>query len=131
MLPSIGDKVSVKVRDTHPDKNVTFFGPEHFTITGEVVPNFKWLGQDYICVRRDNSTFVSSIPIKNIVLVNDYVPVKTKSINTAGYYKVKSLKSNSVYTVTREGGNFTCECKGFTYRHDCKHVQLIKRITNA
>ena len=38
-------------------------------------------------------------------------------------WKVKSADGKSVYLVTRVNGKFSCTCKGFEFRKDCKHIQ--------
>ena len=38
-------------------------------------------------------------------------------------WKVKS--KDKVYLVQRVGGKFSCSCKGFEFRRDCKHVGLV------
>lgn len=36
------------------------------------------------------------------------------------------------YKVRKEpGGKLSCECRGFTYRGDCWHVQAVRELTNA
>lgn len=40
-------------------------------------------------------------------------------------YKVEGSKGNT-YTVTKDGGKLRCTCTGFTFRHTCKHLSMIK-----
>ena len=43
----------------------------------------------------------------------------TKSI------EVKGSKGQK-YTVTKTGSTWKCECRGFAFRRDCKHIQNLK-----
>ena len=38
-------------------------------------------------------------------------------------WKVKSEDGNRVYLVQRIEGKFSCTCKGFEFRKDCKHIK--------
>ena len=42
-------------------------------------------------------------------------------------WKVKSADGKSVYIVTRVNGKFSCTCKGFEFRKDCKHVGAVAK----
>jgi hypothetical protein len=42
-------------------------------------------------------------------------------------WKVKSGDGKSFYLVTRENGKFSCTCKGFEFRKDCKHVGAVSK----
>lgn len=131
MLPQIGQNVVVTVACIKYDYSGRRRNDVE-SIEGMVVPNFKWLKDDYICVLVKGRDFTSQIPIKNIVSVNGSVSTKTPvSEARSGVYEVKSLKSNKVYVVTRNGSNIACDCVGFQFRHDCKHAQFIRRICDV
>lgn len=42
-------------------------------------------------------------------------------------WKVKSGKGDGFYIVERVNGKFSCTCKGFEFRKDCKHVGLVSK----
>ena len=42
-------------------------------------------------------------------------------------WKVKSGKGDSFYIVERIAGKFSCTCKGFEFRKDCKHIGLVSK----
>lgn len=47
-------------------------------------------------------------------------PVKERnSIEVGG-------KDGATYYVTRRGNSYSCTCKGFMFRHKCRHVEEIK-----
>ena len=34
----------------------------------------------------------------------------------------------NLYKITKDGDNYTCECKSFYYnRHTCKHIEKLKK----
>jgi len=39
-------------------------------------------------------------------------------------WKVKSADGKSIYLVQRVNGKFSCTCKGFEFRRDCKHIKV-------
>ena len=40
-------------------------------------------------------------------------------------WKVKSEDGKRVYLVQRVNGKFSCTCKGFEFRKDCKHIAAV------
>ena len=40
-------------------------------------------------------------------------------------WKVKSGKGDSFYIVERNAGKFSCTCKGFEFRRDCRHIRMV------
>ena len=44
--------------------------------------------------------------------------------------QVKGSKG-STYTVTQRGNVWTCECRGYQFRGDCKHIESLKIIFNG
>jgi hypothetical protein len=42
-------------------------------------------------------------------------------------YIVKSEDGKRVYLVQRVNGKFSCTCKGFEFRKDCKHVGAVSK----
>ncbi len=56
------------------------------------------------------------------------VPMKTHTRDCAyRYWKVKSEDGKRVYLVQRMNGKFSCTCKGFEFRKDCKHVGAVSK----
>lgn len=43
-----------------------------------------------------------------------------------GTYQVKGSKGN-MYTVTQRGNVWNCECRGYQFRRDCKHIQNLRK----
>jgi len=44
--------------------------------------------------------------------------------------EVKGSKGNK-YTVTKRGSRWECECRGFQFRRDCKHIENLKILLSS
>lgn len=47
------------------------------------------------------------------------------SVDTKKSWKVKGSKGD-IYVVTKDGDTWHCTCVGFGFRHQCKHLTLVK-----
>lgn len=60
------------------------------------------------------------------VVTVEVVSGSTSTVETSNKaWKVKSGDGKRVYLVQRVNGRFSCTCKGFEFRRDCKHVGLV------
>ena len=57
-----------------------------------------------------------------------YVNVQPEPISNN--WKVKNSKGNSHYEVSYINNQWNCNCVGFGFRRDCKHIQQIKQNKN-
>ena len=56
----------------------------------------------------------------------DYVTGEASLVSTEKKaWKVKSVDGKRVYLVQRVNGKFSCTCKGFEFRKDCKHIAAV------
>lgn len=52
----------------------------------------------------------------------------TRSKNTANKeFVIKSSRNDSTYTVSVHNNYWSCTCKGFGFRHRCKHIEEAKQ----
>jgi hypothetical protein len=61
--------------------------------------------------------------VKIEVLRGDVTQVATD--NKA--WKVKSTDGKKIYLVQRVNGKFSCTCKGFEFRKDCRHIGAVAK----
>ena len=61
------------------------------------------------------------VKIEYIVGGANQVATETKA------WKVKSEDGKRVYLVQRVNGKFSCSCKGFEFRKDCKHIGAVSK----
>jgi len=98
------------------------------TIKGQIVPNPKWLDDDYVSILTDQSHFPVSMVFKQNIIGLDIAKGRTAS----RFFNVKSKKTGKQYKVISSNGSVTCDCIGFQYRKSCKHSLAVKKfIQNA
>ena len=98
------------------------------TLKGQIVPNPKWLDDDYISVLTDNPMHPISLVFKQNIVGLDMA----KGRSASRLFRVKSKKTGKQYQVISRNGSVTCDCIGFQYRKACKHSSAVKKfIQNA
>ena len=60
---------------------------------------------------------------QHVVKIEYIVGSATMIDTTTKAWKVKSGDGKRVYLVQRVNGKFSCSCKGFEFRKDCKHIK--------
>ncbi len=97
---------------------------EFHDYTGDLVPRFPWLDDNWFVLREDNGN--DRILHKDNIIngwtapINEHAPDR-KYVSIPG-------KSGKFYTVSLvdEGLRFSCNCTGFSYRKTCSHVQELE-----
>jgi hypothetical protein len=124
---NIGDVVTVQVRDPrNPKVYANGVVREWNQYTGTIVPNLKGFADDVFCMTTGNAAF----PIRVIdkarcsVFKQSYLPAPAAS--SKRMFSVKSSKPGHTYTVTQDGSHWSCNCVGFGFRKDCKHIRECK-----
>lgn len=72
---------------------------------------------------------VSEYNAKSLHVVKiEYIVGGSKQVATdKKAWKVKSGDGSKFYIVERVEGKFSCTCKGFEFRKDCKHIGLVSK----
>lgn len=94
------------------------------TYVGKVVPNPKWLDNDYVSVHTGNPEYPTSYIHKNYIV--GYKHSEKRSVQRI--FEVKSKSTGKKYTVMSENGNVQCDCIGFQFRRHCKHSAKVKEL---
>lgn len=94
------------------------------TFKGKVVPNPKWLDNDYVSVYTGNTEYPVSYIHKKFIVGFDMA----ENRSDLRIFKVKSKTKGSVYNVTSVGGKVSCDCVGFQFRRYCKHSDSVKKL---
>jgi hypothetical protein len=120
MLPAINQKIELKMKTP----NCNLFNKSGFvidSIKGVRQNSAKWDPPGTIRVFVGADPFpVRVIKLDRIVeLFGKSVDLTKKDVQT---WKVAGSKNN-VYTVTRMGNDYQCNCVGFQYRKHCKHIE--------
>ena len=123
-VPNIGSKVRVTVRDQDYYVYATKQWREH--IYEGVVQQSVFKDPFYFAVRTGKPDFpVSEFSAKSSHIVKiEYLIGGASQVSTeTKAWKIKS--KDKIYLVQRVNGKFSCTCKGFEFRRDCKHIGLV------
>ena len=64
---------------------------------------------------------------QHVVKIEMLMGTAEKVATDSKAWKVKSEDGKRVYLVQRVNGKFSCTCKGFEFRKDCKHVGAVSK----
>lgn len=121
MKYSIGQNVEIqaKLRSMYLGEDYKFV-----TFKGRIVPNHKWLNEDYICVYTGEPNHPISVIHKRLIVGHAFSEARTNE----RLFQVKSKSSGKTYNVFSRDGSITCDCVGFQFRHRCKHSDKIRQV---
>ena len=120
ILPNTGSYIRVTVRNPFWDRQIPA-GPTTITYQGQVLEPHRWLTDREFCLSGDTAWPVRVINLGQTVRI-DFVKGQGREIKTrVQTWKVRGSRGD-VYTVTRDAVRWTCSCKGFEFRHACRHV---------
>ena len=119
-VPTKDSKVRVSVRYSQgpqmipPQPNVNVF-------EGTVVPSYKWLTDRQFCMTGDDTMKIRVIDI-NLVSDLELLSGSMNEVDTEVIvYEIAGSKGNK-YIVTKSNTGWDCNCPGFQFRKQCKHV---------
>ena len=90
-----------------------------------IVPNLN--GKRYAVIHPNGVKYIEipiDINIDDIFLF--YSKPKIEHNDKEETFSVPSNTSLKDYIVKLSKGNFTCNCKGFDFKHTCSHIELVK-----
>jgi len=124
--------ITIKIKNSMYDKRHLYgcYIPEFHELTGDIIPNTRWVDDEHICfMTEDKYTPLRIIKKANIVSQNVPVIAVAKK-PTVSSWKIAGSKNN-IYTVRLNNGHYDCECVGFSFRKDCKHIHEVKKSKAA
>lgn len=119
--------ITLKIKNSLYDKRHLYgcYIPEFYELTGEIVPNARWVSDDFICFMVEDKYNPMRV-IKKSLIVGENAPVFAEEKKpTISSWKITGSKNN-IYTVRLNSGHYDCECVGFSFRRDCKHIHEVK-----
>lgn len=125
-LPQVGDIITVTTRY---NEYVVDRGEFNDTTYENVcvAPSFAWTKPNEFCLPVDDEPFITkrTISLNNVhKLVVHKGSEAQANVSGTRFIKVPGSKGNE-YTVTvLDGFGIECECLGFTYRRQCKHLKI-------
>ena len=117
------EQVTVRTRLYQPSFHRADNYCEH-EITGEILTNIKWLQPDEMAITNPaHPNGFSIIHKKNVLWIKDLQGKKAAVKLDSDYrqWTVKGSKGNE-YLVIRQKGSYTCNCPGFQFRKNCRHI---------
>ncbi len=129
-VPKIGARV--RVTTVYPN-TYAYRGKDDnyvtYTREGEVVQSIFRDPFMFAVKTGDPDHPVSEYNAKSLHVVKiEYVIGGSKQVATdKKAWKVKSGDGKSFYIVERLNGKFSCTCKGFEFRKDCKHIGAVSK----
>ena len=127
-VPTIGSRV--RVTTIYPN-TYAYRGEDNnyvtYTREGEVVQSIFRDPFMFAVKTGDPDHPVSEYNAKSLHVVKiEYIIGGSKQVATdKKAWKVKSEDGSKFYIVQRIEGKFSCTCKGFEFRKDCKHIAAV------
>ena len=106
--------ITITTRTRLPKGAIFYYEPSVMQLQGAVIANPEWVAADCITIERADGT-LSIIPKRDIVGVPPALP-------TGQSYAMYGSKGD-IYTITYDGRFWSCTCRGYEFRKDCRHIR--------
>ena len=93
---------------------------------GRVVASYRWLTDREFCMTGDDAWPVRVINLGNVVRMEFQSGSGTEVNTTVKTWEVRGSAGNR-YLVTRDSAGWSCDCKGFQFRRNCRHVTEVSQ----
>ena len=123
LRPNPGSVIEIEVMDIFGPRMIPPH-PESRRYTGTVVKIHKWLTDREFCMTGDEAW---PIRVINLGMVRDMRILEgtgTDVDSSVQTWEVKGSRGDR-YLVTRDAAGWTCDCKGFQFRKNCRHITEI------
>jgi len=113
--------------------NPQYFEPNRYSFTqpktivyeGEQLPIPKWASTGSIALATGNPSWpFRLIDVSIIVSIDDQPQLEPKQTSSARTVTVEGSKGQS-YVVTIAPSGKSCTCSGFSFRRNCKHLNMV------
>ena len=118
--PNPGSVITVTVRDVLAPRHIPP-GPDHRVYQGEVVRSDRWLTDREFSMTGDLAWPVRIINLGNVIDIQFESGTST-AVDTAAQTWEVTGTGGARYLVTRDSAGWSCDCKGFQFRRNCRHV---------
>lgn len=125
-VPTIGSTITVS---TYYKSNVIGRTEADDTVTYEnvpVLPNQSWTPSGSFCIPAENEPFIKfrTIAIKNVTDLVIHEGSTADSKHGTIVVPVAGSNDNVYSVVVTDGVAKSCDCKGFQYRGNCRHMRI-------
>lgn len=118
--PNPGSVIEITVLDPIAPRQIPP-GPATRVYRGEVVKSHRWLTDREFCMTGDESWPIRVINLGNVTDIR-FESGSSTTVNTAVQtWEVRGSRGDR-YLVTRDSGGWSCDCKGFQFRKNCRHI---------
>ena len=116
-------RLTVRMKDPRYDSRHRYasscYIPEYNDYTGDIVPRYTWLDDNWFCLREEDGT--TRILHKDGIICG-WMHSGRDNSNPERLY-VSIPRGNKSYTVSLGSDNrLHCDCTGYGYRRTCSHV---------
>lgn len=116
-------RLTVRMKDPRHDIRHRYAAscciPEYNDYTGDIIPRFRWLDDNWFVLREDDGT--TRILHKDGIICGWLGSSNSNSDSERLYVSIP--RGNKSYTVTLGSDNrFHCDCTGYGYRRTCSHI---------
>lgn len=124
-------RLTVRMKDPRHDIRHRYAAsciiPEFHDYTGDIIPRFRWLDDNWFVLREDNGT-TRTLHKDNII--NGWTAPRSEHVHDKRYVCIpgKSRKHHTV-SLSDDGLRFSCDCLGFSYRRTCSHIAEVMEAT--
>jgi hypothetical protein len=133
-LPNVGDVITVT---TYYDSNVIGRSVAEDTKVYEkvqVIQPFGWTKPNAFCIPAEGEPFIKirtiSLNAVTDIVVHEGVDAEGCTSGTKFVY-VPGSKGNEYMVTVVDGFGVECQCLGYTYRGQCKHLKIASDETEA
>jgi hypothetical protein len=118
--PNPGSVIEIEVMDIFGPRMIPP-QPESRRYTGTVVKSHKWLTDREFCMTGDAAW---PIRVINLGMVRDMRILQGDATNVDSSVQTWEVKGSrgDRYLVTRDAQGWSCDCKGFQFRKNCRHI---------
>jgi len=118
--PQPGSVIEIEI-EYAMDRNMIPPRTEPRRLRGEVLKSYRWLTDREFCLSGDAAWPIRVINLGNVVRL-EYISGSGTEVNTAVQtWEVRGSAGNR-YLVTRDATGWSCDCKGFQFRRNCRHI---------
>lgn len=131
VLPKVGEEVTVVCKRSDLERKVSLVHSSKYqTFYGTIYPTQSWQkARKSLNLTTGNNFFPwREIPLHTIVSIthgNNTIKVKIEKPHKK-IYKVKG-STGTIYNVLKSNGAFSCDCIGFKFHGNCKHIKAVNK----
>lgn len=118
--PQPGSVIEIEL-EYATDRNMIPPRTEPRRLRGEVLKSYRWLTDREFCLSGDSTWPIRVINLGNVVSMR-FESGSGTEVNTAVRSWEVTGSGGNRYLVTRDAAGWRCDCKGFQFRRNCRHI---------